>query len=39
MMKKFENPSIEAEEFEVVDVITASGTSNDRWDTGKEPVV
>ena len=35
-MKVFEKPIIEVEEFEVVDVITTS--SNDRWDTGKEPV-
>ena len=42
-MKKFENPAIQVEEFEVMDVITASSTNStlpggDIWDTGKEPV-
>ena len=33
-MKNFENPIVEVEEFEVVDVITTSTS----WDTPKEPV-
>ena len=38
-MKVFEKPIIEIEEFEVTDIITASGNKNDEWDTGKEPVI
>ena len=35
-MKKCENPAIQVEEFEVMDVVTTS--SGDKWDTGKEPI-
>ena len=37
-MKIFENPIIEIEKFEVADIITASGDSNDQWDAGLEGV-
>ena len=35
-MKVFENPIVEIEKFEVADIITASGDSNDKWDAGLE---
>ena len=37
-MKVFENPVIEIEKFEVADIITTSGTTNDKWDAGMEGI-